>query len=143
MIIDRCRDVGELFTFFQAHPMNDGLFDFEFIKNNPHLYCAYDEISGKLRAYANMYSDDGKIFISGASVRKNMPENVDFIMMICKAFNCDIYADTDIKTAKILLRKAGFKKLKNNLFVRYKNEFTQKTFRRLQPKRDKKNNTVA
>jgi hypothetical protein len=31
-----------------------------------------------------------------------------------------MYSDTDKKEAKICLLKAGFKKLKDNLFVRYK-----------------------
>jgi len=120
MIIDKCRDFQLFNSFFLEHPMNDGIFSFEFVKNNPNLFCGYDEKTGELRAYINIYQYDGNIFISGASVRKNMPDNINFIIKICNAFNCDIYADTDIKTAKILLLKAGFKKLSSNLYVRYK-----------------------
>lgn len=121
MIIDHCRDFGELYDFYTKYPMNDGIFSFNFIKNNPYLICAYDEKTGRLKAYANIYQDDGEIFLSGASIRKNMPDNIAFIIKICKAFNCDMYADTDIKAVKLILLKSGFKKISNNKYVRYKN----------------------
>ena len=121
MIIDHIRDMGEFTEFFANHPMDDGLFSFDFVVNNPHLYCAYDEETGKLRAYANMYVDDDRLFLSGASVRKNLPDNIDFIIMVCNAFNEDIYADTDKKTARIVLNRAGFRQIDKNLYIR-KNE---------------------
>jgi hypothetical protein len=121
LIIDRCRDYEEFSDFYANHPMDDGLFSYDFIKNNPFLICAYDEDNGKLRAYANMYVDDNRLFLSGASERKNLPDNIAFIIKICDAFNEDIYADTDKKTARIVLNRAGFQRLTNNLYVRYKN----------------------
>lgn len=120
MIIDKCRDFHSFTKFFFAHPMNDGLFSLDFVLNNPYLFCAYDEKTGKLKAYANMYEQDGKLFISGASVRKNLPENVNFIIKICNACNQDVYADTDKKTARIVLNRAGFKKIGTNLYKRLK-----------------------
>ena len=122
MIIDRCRDKKELYDLYIKYPMNDGIFDFEFISNNPHLYCFYDEEKGFLRGYINIYRDEEKkLLLSGASVRKNMPENINAIIKVCEAYDENMYADTDKKEAMICLLKAGFKKIKENLFVRYIN----------------------
>lgn len=120
MIIDHIRDLEEFKHFFLTHPMHDGIFSFDFIVNNPNLFCAYDEITGELKVYINIYKQDGKIFLSGASVRYNLPDNINFIIKVCDAFDTDIYADTNIKTAKIVLNRAGFKKITNSLYVRYK-----------------------
>ena len=122
MIIDKCRDKKELYDFFINRPMDDGIFDFEFISNNPHLYCFYDEKKGYLKGYANIYRDEEKrLLLSGAGVRKNMPDNINAIIMLCDAYDEDMYADTDKKEAEYCLRKAGFKKFKGNLFKRCKN----------------------
>ena len=122
MIIDKIRDIDEFKNFFESRPMDDGLFTYDFIINNPHLYCLYDEKEGYLKVYANIYTDDtGKLFFSGAGVRKNMPDNIQAIIKICEAYNDDMYSDTDKKEAKICLLKAGFKKLTDNLYMRCKN----------------------
>jgi hypothetical protein len=122
MIIDRCRDYEEFKKFFEKYPMHDNYFPPDFVINNPNLICGYNEKTGKLERYCNPYEVDGDLYISGASIRGNLPENVTFIIKICKAYNQDIYADTDVKTARIVLNRAGFKNLSNNLYVRYKNE---------------------
>ena len=120
MIIDKIRDEKEFKKLYDERPMDDGIFTYDFIINNPHLYCFYDETDGSLKTYANVYEDSGKLFISGASVRKNMPDIINAIITICNAYDKDMYADTDKKEAKLCLLKAGFKKLEDNLFVRYK-----------------------
>lgn len=121
MIIDKIRDEKEFKTLYKKYPMDDGIFSYEFIKNNPHLYCLYDEEKGYLKGYANIYEDNGRLYFSGAGVRHNMPDNIQAIIKICNAYQDDMYADTDKKEAKICLLKAGFKKIKDNLFVRYIN----------------------
>ena len=121
MIIDHIRDIEEFKKLYNERPMDDGIFSYEFIINNPHLYCLYDEKKGYLKGYANIYRDDtGKLLFSGAGVRKNMPDNINAIIKICNAYKEDMYADTDKKEAMIVLLKAGFKRLTDNLFVRYK-----------------------
>jgi len=121
MIIDKIRDTKEFYELYKNRPMDDGIFSYEFIINNPHLYCFYDEKKGFLKAYINIYRDElGRLLLSGASIRKNMPDNIDAIIKVCEAYKEDMYSDTDKKEAKICLLKAGFKKLKDNLFVRYK-----------------------
>lgn len=122
MIVDKCRDKQELYNFFINRPMDDGIFSFDFISKNPHLYCFYDENKGYLKGYANIYRDEeGRLLLSGAGVRKNMPDNINAIIMLCDAYDEDIYADTDKKEARYCLLKAGFRKIKENLFKRCKN----------------------
>ena len=121
MIIDKIRDKKEFENLYKTRPMNDGIFSYNFIINNPHLYCFYDEKEGFLRGYINIYRDEvGRLLLSGASIRKNMPDNIKAIIKVCEAYKEDMYSDTDKKEAKICLLKAGFKRLKDNLFVRYK-----------------------
>jgi hypothetical protein len=122
MIIDRCRDEKEFYSFFNNHPMNDGLYTYEFILNNPNLFCFYNEKTGVLEAYISITQDKKeRLFLSGAAIRKNMPENINAIIKICEAYPKNMYAETDKKPAQVVLRKAGFKKIGNNIFARYKN----------------------
>ena len=122
MILDKCRNLKEFEDFFNAHPMDDGIMNFEFLINNPHSYYFYGEDDNELKGYISIYTDESKrLFLCGASVRKNMTDNINAIIKVCNAFKENIYSDTDKKEAKICLLKAGFKKLTENLFVRYKN----------------------
>ena len=122
MIIDRCRDEKEFRQFFSDHPMNDGLYSYEFILNNPYLFCFYNEVTGVLEGYISVTADkDEKLFLSGAAIRKNMRENINAINMVCDFFPCDMYSETDKKEAVIPLLKARFEKIDNNLYRRCKN----------------------
>lgn len=122
MIIDHIRDLEEFKAFFENHPMNDGLYSYEFIKNNPHLFCLYNEITGVLEGYISIATNStGKLYLSGAGIRKNMLENINAINKICDAFPCDMYSDTDLRPAQMVLLKAKFKKVDNNLYRRIKN----------------------
>ena len=122
MIIDRCRDEKEFKQFFSDHPMNDGLYSYEFILNNPYLFCFYNEVTGVLEGYISVTADkDEKLFLSGAAIRKNMRENINAINMVCDFFPCDMYSETDKKEAVIPLLKARFEKIDNNLYRRCKN----------------------
>ena len=120
MIIDKIRDEKEFYEMFKKYPMDDGIFDYNFLINNNGLYCFYDEEKGFLRGYINIYRDEeNRLFLSGASIRKNMPDNIQAIIKVCNSYNENMYADTDKLEAKICLVKAGFKRLKDYLYVRY------------------------
>lgn len=122
MILDKCRDKTEFKKLYDDRPMNDGIMDFDFIINNPFSFYFYGEDDSKLKGYISVYTDETKkLYLCGASVRKNMPDNVAAIIKVCNAFDDDMYSDTDKREAKICLLKAGFKKISNTLFVRYKN----------------------
>lgn len=121
MIVDKIRDKKEFEKFYSDYPMGDGLFSYDFIVNNPHLYCFYDETKGFLRGYINIYRDElNRLLLSGASIRKNLPDNIQAIITVCNEYDENMYSDTDKKEAAFCLKKAGFKKIENNLYMRYK-----------------------
>lgn len=122
MIIDHIRDMEEFKNLYQVRPMDDGIFTYDWIVKNPHLYCFYDEIRGFLKGFINIYqNEEGKLFLSGVAKPKILPDIITAIITVCNAFNDDMYSETDKREAKITLLKAGFKKIGDNLFVRYRN----------------------
>lgn len=128
MICDHCRDEKELYLLYTKKPMPNQ-YDWDFLINNPNLFCFYDEENGELKGYITVQRESPLsprrerevLTFSGASVRKNMAENIKAIIMVCKAFNEDIYSYTKVKAAKICLLRAGFKHIKDDEYVRYKN----------------------
>lgn len=119
MIIDKVRDVDELKKLFELRPMQTDLFSFEHILNNPNLFCFYGENDGRLKGFIFITSDkDGKLYLSGVSVPKNLPDNRDAIIKVCEALNQDIYADTDLKHAVYMLKLAGFEHYEGNIYVK-------------------------
>lgn len=121
MIIDRCRNIEELKNLYKSQPMPDQ-YDFDFLVNNPYLYCFYDEEQGFLRGFITIQKEliDGvkRLTLSGTSIRKNMPDNINAIIKICNAFKDDMYAYTTLKHAALTLKKAGFEKVKENIYKR-------------------------
>lgn len=124
MIIDHCRDEKELYELYCLRPMPNQ-YDFEFLMQNPNLFCFYDEKLGFLRGFITVQTEDidgvKRLTLSGTSIRGNMPDNIDAIIAVCEAFNDDMYAVTPLRHAELVLRKAGFVKLKEQILVRYKN----------------------
>ena len=118
MIIDHVRDKEEFKKLYNDRPMSRP-YDIDFLLNNPMLFCLYDDDkNGELKAYITIQREYGELTLSGASYRKNMPENEKFIIMVCKAIDEDLYAYTEKKEAALMLRKAGFKKIDNDKYLR-------------------------
>ena len=120
MIIDRCRNKKEFKRLYYSRPM-PRQYKLRFLFNNPHLYCFYGEDDGLLKGYITIQRELGLLTLSGASVPKNMSDNIDAIMTVCNAFDDDMYAFTTLKQARYILKKAGFIQLDNDKLVRYKN----------------------
>ena len=116
MIIDRCRDVEELKRLYDSRPM-PFQYEFDFLINNPNLFCFYDEQEGFLRGFITVqyeYDEGEKVLtLSGTSVRKNFKDNVDAIEMVCSLFDEDIYSFTPLREAALVLRKARFERVDN------------------------------
>lgn len=127
MIIDHCRNKEEFKKLYNERPM-PYQYDIDFLLNNPLLFCLYDDDKdGALKAYITVQREDGELTLSGASYRKNMPDNERFIIMVCEAIDDDIYAYTTKKEAALMLRKAGFKKIDDTKYIRkYKNGWKEK-----------------
>jgi hypothetical protein len=49
-----------------------------------------------------------------------MPDITKAIIKVCEAFNENMYAYTPLRHAGLVLRKAGFKHIKDDKYVRYK-----------------------
>jgi hypothetical protein len=94
-------------------------YDFDWLIANPNLFCLYDEDS-VLWGYITVQREGGLLTLSGASKRKNMGVNIDFINRVCDAFDEDMYAFTRVRPAIAVLRKASFKKVYDDKYVRLK-----------------------
>lgn len=118
MIIDHIRNIEEFRAFYNKYKMPNQ-YEFDWLVNNPNLFCLYDENS-VLWGYITVQREDGLLTLSGASKRKNMQENIRFINMVCDAFDEDMYAFTRVRPAIAVLRKAGFKKVYDDKYVKTK-----------------------
>lgn len=129
MIIDHIRDFNEFKKLYESRPMDDGgQYPLEHVINNPNLFCFYnederkDKKQGELLGFVFVTQNKQKqLYLSGVSISKNMPNINTAIIIICNAFNQDMYSNTDKREAILVLLKAGFKKVKENLYRRVYN----------------------
>lgn len=132
MIIDHCRDEKELYDLYTSRPMPNQ-YDWEFLISNPNLFCFYDEKQGFLRGFITVQREEVNthpltpkrrgnevLTLSGTSIRGNMTENIQAIIKVCEAFDEDMYSFTPLKHAVLVLKKAGFKHIKDDIYVRKK-----------------------
>lgn len=117
MIIDHPRDIKEFKKLYESRPM-PYQYDFNWLVNNPNLFCFYDEFTGILRGFITIQLEGNELTLSGISIRKNFKNNIDAINKICDSFKQDIYAYTPLKHAALVLKKAGFEKLHNDKYIR-------------------------
>lgn len=121
MIIDHIRDLDEFVRFYKEYRMPKR-YKLKWLIKNPNLFCVYHEKEGNLLGFITVQRESGYLTLSGASVRKNMLENIRFINMVCEAFNEDMYAFTKVKPAIVVLRNAGFKHVKKDMYVKEKSK---------------------
>ena len=118
MICDHIRDLQEFENLYKTRPMANQ-YDFDWLINNPLLFCFYGEGEDKsLKGYLTVQDEEGELTLSGAAVRKNMADNIDAIIFVCNAIKQDIYSYTYSKPARICLLKAGFKHIKDDKYIR-------------------------
>ena len=118
MIIDHIRDLEEFRAFYNKYKMPNQ-YDSDWLVENPNLFCLYDENS-VLWGYITVQREDGELTLSGASKRKNMATNIEFINMVCDAFDEDMYANTRVRPAIAVLRKASFKRVYDGKYIKVK-----------------------
>ena len=88
--------------------------NFEFIKNNTLFYLF---LLDKKPIGAIYYFKDGdKLYLNGFAIRKNLEANLHCLKLSTTWFNCDIYAEAQNRASAFCLLKAGFKRIKDNLF---------------------------
>lgn len=110
MIIDHIRDMEEFKKLYESRPM-PSQYDFEWLVNNPNLFCFYDELKGFLRGFLTVQVEDGEFTLSGTSIRKNFKDNIEAVKTVCNSFKQDIYSYTRLKEASLVLKKSGFEKI--------------------------------
>lgn len=124
MIIDHIRDMEEFKKLYDSRPMPCP-YNFDWLIKNPCLYCFYgqegEKHNNKLMGFITVQKEDGELTLSGVSIRHIMPDVITAIVTVCEAFNEDMYSYTRVKPAILCLLRAGFKHLKDDKYVRYKN----------------------
>lgn len=110
MIIDHIRNMEEFKKLYESRPM-PSQYDFEWLVNNPNLFCFYDELKGFLRGFITVQVEDGELTLSGTSIRKNFKDNIEAVKIVCNSFKQDIYSYTRLKEASLVLKKSGFEKI--------------------------------
>ena len=125
MIIDHIRDLEEFKNLYYSRPMPNQ-YELDFLLNNPHLYCFYGINKGDLRGFITIQKEFieelGKtvLTLSGISTKKNMANNIKAIIKVCSAFNEDMYSYSELKNAQLVLKKAGFKEIEKNIYMRFR-----------------------
>lgn len=119
MIVDRCRDTEE-FKRVHAECENDRLPSAEdILKIWDYVFCFYDKKTEKLLGCIYLEDDNGRVCLSGFSVRKNYRVVIKAIKFISNLVREDnLYALTDKKSAILVLLRCGFKKIDNETYLR-------------------------
>lgn len=119
MIVSRCRDIEE-FKRVHSECENDRIPSAESILAlNEYCFCFYDKDTGKLLGCIYLEDDNGRVCLSGFSVRKNYRVVIKAIKFISSLFHEDnLYALTDKKSAILVLLRCGFKKIDDETYLR-------------------------
>lgn len=119
MIVSRCRDIEE-FKRVHAQCENDRIPSAESILAlNEYCFCFYDKNTGKLLGCIYLEDDNGRVCLSGFSVRKNYRVVIKAIKFISNLVHEDnLYALTDKKSAILVLLRCGFKKIDDETYLR-------------------------
>lgn len=120
MIIDKIRDKKEFSELYNSID-NSNLWKLEELLDYPNIFCFYSEITGKLVGCIYLERKKDKNFLSGFSKRKNLHNNIEAVNAVCDYFDFDMYSTTPYKHAGYVLKKTGFKKIDDNLYIRSKN----------------------
>ena len=119
MIVSRCRNIEE-FERVHAQCENDRIPSAESILAlNEYCFCFYSKDTGKLLGCIYLEDDNGRVCLSGFSVRKNYRVVIKAIKFISNLFHEDnLYALTDKKSAILVLLRCGFKKIDDETYLR-------------------------
>ena len=119
MIVSRCRDIEE---FKRVHALCDnGCISTaeNLLALGDYCFCFYSKDTGKLLGCIYLEDDNGRVCLSGFSVRKNYDIVISAIKLISDIFHeDDIYSLTDKKSAIMVLLRCGFKKINDETYLR-------------------------
>ena len=119
MIVSRCRDIEE-FKRVHAQCDNGCISTAEnLLALGDYCFCFYSKDTGKLLGCIYLEDDNGRVCLSGFSVRKNYDIVIRAIKLISDVFHeDDLYALTDKKSAIMVLLRCGFKKIDDKTYLR-------------------------
>ena len=119
MIVSRCRDIEE---FKRVHTQCDnGCISTaeNLLALGDYCFCFYSKDTGKLLGCIYLEDDNGRVCLSGFSVRKNYDIVIKAIKLISDIFHKDdLYSLTDKKSAIMVLLRCGFKKIDDETYLR-------------------------
>ena len=119
MIVSRCRDIEE-FKRVHAQCDNGCISTAEnLLALGDYCFCFYSRETGKLLGCIYLEDDNGRVCLSGFSVRKNYDIVIRAIKLISDIFHeDDLYSLTDKKSAIMVLLRCGFKKIDEETYLR-------------------------
>lgn len=119
MIVSRCRDIEE-FKRVHAQCDNGCISTAEnLLALGDYCFCFYSKDTGKLLGCIYLEDDNGRVCLSGFSVRKNYDIVIRAIKLISDIFHeDDLYSLTDKKSAIMVLLRCGFKKIDDETYLR-------------------------
>ena len=119
MIVSRCRDIEE-FKKVHAQCDNGCISTAEnLLALGDYCFCFYSKDTGRLLGCIYLEDDNGRVCLSGFSVRKNYDIVIRAIKLISDIFHeDDLYSLTDKKSAIMVLLRCGFKKIDDETYLR-------------------------
>ena len=119
MIVSRCRDIEE-FKRVHAQCDNGCISTAEnLLALGDYCFCFYSKDTGKLLGCIYLEDDNGRVCLSGFSVRKNYDNVIRAIKLISDFFHKDdLYSLTNKKSAIMVLLRCGFKKIDDETYLR-------------------------
>ena len=119
MIVSRCRDIEE-FKKVHAQCDNGCISTAEnLLALGDYCFCFYSKDTGKLLGCIYLEDDNGRVCLSGFSIRKNYKNIIKAIKLISDIFHeDDLYSLTDKKSAIMVLLRCGFKKIDDETYLR-------------------------
>ena len=119
MIVSRCRDIEE-FKRVHAQCDNGCISTAEnLLALGDYCFCFYSKDTGKLLGCIYLEDDNGRVCLSGFSVRKNYDIVIRAIKLISDIFHKDdLYSLTNKKSAIMVLLRCGFKKIDDETYLR-------------------------
>ena len=87
---------------------------FEFIRDNTWFYLFV--LENKAIGAIYYFMDDGKLFLNGFAIRKNMKANLEALILSTTWFQKPIYAEAQNRASALCLLRCGFKRKAGNLF---------------------------
>ncbi len=91
--------------------------NFNFIIKNTLFYSFINQDGALIGAIYFFVDDDGKLFLNAYAGRKHFDLNIECVKLSTTWFDCDIYAEAQNRASALCLLRAGFKRVKDKLFV--------------------------